>query len=145
MRRRRARGFTLIELLISMALASVGLMGLLALQVTAIRTNAVSRNFIEAVGVAQERIETVELAQYANISTLVEGSCAIPTAGAITSTITGTSPITVAGGSTTQYTRCTAVTVGASATNVHVAVQWTETTNGAAALHTVLLSTTRSP
>jgi prepilin-type N-terminal cleavage/methylation domain-containing protein len=142
-RRRRARGFTIIELLVSMALATIGLLGLLALQVTATRGNANSREFIEAVGIAQERIEAVEVAPYNTISQLAEGTCTQP--------ITGGSTVTINGSATaywpTTYTRCTMVKGNADGltTNVKVVVQWTDYTNIAGWNHYVTLETTRSP
>jgi type II secretory pathway pseudopilin PulG len=129
----------MLELLISMALASVGLAGLLALQVTATRGNANSRQFIEAIGVAQEHIETLQLAQYANLSTLAEGSCTQPQ-----QPITNPTPVYVSG-SPTSYSRCTQVNVVGNTTYLKVVVQWKEFLNNSQANHFVTVETTRSP
>jgi type II secretory pathway pseudopilin PulG len=135
----------MIELLISMALASVGLLGLLALQVTATRGNASSRQFVEAVGIAQERLETVQLALYAGLGGLAEGTCAPPTNNT-TAAISGGTPVATTYWPT-PYTRCTTVTVapGGLTTYVRVMVQWQDFTNVGAAYHYVTVETTRSP
>ncbi len=143
-RRRRARGgFTLIELMISMALSTVGLLGLLALQMIAIRGNMMSRNFAEAIGIAQQRLEIAAHTQYASLSTLVEG----PQPTCLTAPGTGStgsvSPTQDTGSPQAIYSRCTVVTVNAdNTTDVHVKIYWNDTS---ATQHSVQLDTKRSP
>ena len=134
-RLRRARGFTLIELMISMALSTVGLLGLLSLQMVAIEGNMRSRNFGEAVGIAQQRLERAAQLPYASLSSLSE----YPTGTANispTTDLVDTSPAAI-------YTRQTQVTVNAdNTTDVTVTVTWSDTHN---APHSVKLVTKRSP
>ncbi|MGZ3405408.1 MAG: type IV pilus modification PilV family protein [Polyangia bacterium] len=148
-RRRRAgqRGFTLIELLVSMALSTVGLLGLLALQMIAIRGNMMSRNFGEAIGIAQAQLEAAAHTAYASLSTLADPACIV----------SGTPPVVTGGAqnvsptqdqSTTTnsqaiYDRCTVVTVNANnTTTIAVTVYWSDTYTN---LHSVVLQTRRSP
>jgi Tfp pilus assembly protein PilV len=127
----------MIELLISLTLASIGLMGLLALQVTATRGNASSREFIEAVSIAQERLEAIEIEPYATIANLAEGGCA--------QDFSSGSPATISG-SPTAYSRCTNVSVNGTITYVKVMVQWTDYNNvGTPPTHSITVQTTRSP
>jgi Tfp pilus assembly protein PilV len=144
----------MVELLISMALASVGLMGLIALQVAATRGNANSREFIEAVSIAQDQLEAVESEQYATISNLAEGTCSQPgqpiTNATCAQAITNGTNVTIKGLTTsywpTGYTRCTSVNVNGATTNVRVIVQWSDASNfGAPQQHCVTIDTTRSP
>jgi type IV pilus assembly protein PilV len=51
------RGFTMIELLVTLAVSAIGIAGMLALQVTSVRTNASSAQAAEAVTVAERTIE----------------------------------------------------------------------------------------
>lgn len=131
-----------------MALATVGLLGLMALQVTATRGNSSSRSFMEAVGIAQERIEMAQTELYATISTLAEGTtCPAPP---VTTAIVGGTPVDILGNNTVvapnqSFTRCTAVTVGTATTNVQVTVQWTEFNTVGSVVHNVTMMTTRSP
>ncbi len=74
-RNKRSGGFTLIELLVALALSMVGLLGLVALQLIALRGNMMSRNFSEAIGIAQQRLELAQATPYANLPTLIEGGC----------------------------------------------------------------------
>ena len=133
-RRRSTGGFTLIELLIAAALSTVGLLGLLALQTIAIRGNMMSRNFGEAVGIAQQRLEVAQETLYANLSGLAEVGTA------------NIDPTTDAVGATTQsiYTRATAVAVDGvnNITTITVTVSWKDT---AAANHSISVLDERSP
>ncbi len=162
-RRRRARGFTMVELLVSMALASVGLMGLLALEVTATRGNANSRNFLEATSIAQERLEQAQYIAYANLAAapptgIAEGTCDTthqpPVLGSPTTVNVQPQwwmlrdPQSSQSVNPTTYLRCTQVTVGLNTTMVTVQVQWIEQNAGTLSgqlPHTVTLSTVRSP
>jgi prepilin-type N-terminal cleavage/methylation domain-containing protein len=146
-RRRRARGgFTLIELMISMALSTVGLLGLLALQMIAIRGNMMSRNFGEAIGIAQQRLETAGHTTYASLSTLADPGVPCTTSNnVVTGGAVNISPNPDSTTTSTQriYTRCTSVTVnGDNTTDLSVSVYWNDT---AGSLHSVTLVTKRSP
>jgi prepilin-type N-terminal cleavage/methylation domain-containing protein len=146
-RRRRAgqRGFTLIELLVSMALSTVGLLGLLALQMIAVRGNMMSRNFGEAIGIAQARLETAAHTGYTSLSTLADPACSV-----IGSVVTGgaqnvspTQDQNVLTNPQAIYDRCTVVTVNANnTTTIAVTVYWSDTNTN---LHSVVLQTRRSP
>ena len=54
---RSERGFTMVELLVTLAVSAIGIAGMLALQVTSVRTNATSAQAAEAVTVAERTIE----------------------------------------------------------------------------------------
>ena len=127
------RGFTLIELMIAMALSTIGLIGLMKLQLVAINANGTSRNISEASGLAQERLEMLQVVPYANLSTY-----------AITEpTLLAPSP-----GSTVQklYTRTTTITGGAAAatTTIQVTVSWLDAQFPAHPPHTVTLFEVRA-
>jgi prepilin-type N-terminal cleavage/methylation domain-containing protein len=144
--RRRAgqRGFTLIELLVAMALSTIGLLGLMALQMIAIRGNMMSRNFGEAIGIAQAQLEVAAHTAYASLSTLADAACSI--SGSVVSggnqNMAPTQDQTT-GNPQAIYDRCTVVTVNAdNTTTLTVTVYWTDTSN---TLHSVVLQTRRSP
>ncbi len=59
MRPRDSAGFTLVELLVATALASIGFLGLAALQVTSLRTSAVGRDTTVATSLATQGIEAL--------------------------------------------------------------------------------------
>lgn len=50
-------GFTMVELLVTLAVSAIGVAGMLALQLTSVRTNASSAQSAEAVTVAERTIE----------------------------------------------------------------------------------------
>lgn len=150
-RRRSAQGgFTLIELLVAMALSTVGLLGLLALQMIAIRGNVMSRNLSEAIGIAQTQLEAAAHTPYGSLPTLADPAC----------TINAGPPKTVSGGkpnmaptadqnaatnSQAIYNRCTVVNVNAlqaNTTTVQVTIYWSDSNDN---LHSVVLQTVRSP
>ncbi len=85
----------------------VGLLGLMSLQLVAIRGNASSRSFSTAVAIAQEKLETVEFLPFGNLSTAAEVNA------------TNVSPWN-ASGFTTQFTRNTTVTTVVAATGVPI-------------------------
>ncbi len=130
-RRRSRRGFTIVELIISLALSTVGLLGLLSLEMIAIRANGSSRNITEAMGLAQDRVERAQATIYTSLATL-------------NAVETGLTP---APGSTNQavYTRTTVVVAGATSSNVTVTVQWADPFLAGAKPHTVTLYTVRTP
>ena len=53
-------GFTLIEILVTLAILSIGLLGMAALTVEIIRSNAQSKAYTEATILAQDRLEEVK-------------------------------------------------------------------------------------
>jgi prepilin-type N-terminal cleavage/methylation domain-containing protein len=55
--RRGEAGFTMIELLVTLAVSAIGVAGMLALQLTTVRTNATSASSAEAVTIAERTIE----------------------------------------------------------------------------------------
>jgi prepilin-type N-terminal cleavage/methylation domain-containing protein len=126
--RRRDRGFTLVELLIALAISMVGLIGLMALQMVAIRSNASSRNFAEATALAQEKLEQLQIAP---VSTLV------------TSTTTENN-VPPSPNNTNQavYTRVTTITTNGSQALLKVDVKWNDSyavVGFAGKLHTVTM------
>lgn len=148
-RTRAARGFTLIELLIALALATVGLLGLLALQSIAIRGNMMSRNFGEAIGIAQQRLEASEHTPYISLAAMlpVDPACSTDTSSAANACASGTPNVNPNPDATNTtaaiYTRCTTVTDnGDSTTTVLTRVCWQDS---AASWHYVELRTRRSP
>jgi prepilin-type N-terminal cleavage/methylation domain-containing protein len=143
----RARGFTLVELMIAMALALVGLLGLLALQSVASSGNLRAKNFTEATGLAQDRVEQLQALPYAQIAAdyttwashkLVESGL-------------GPMGVAVANGLYSRTTTLSADAVIANAYDVRVDVQWsgedgTGTVNGSLATkHQVSLFDVRAP
>jgi type II secretory pathway pseudopilin PulG len=137
-RRRRSRGgFTLVELLISMGLSTVGLLGLISLQMVAVRGNMSSRAFTEATGLAQERQEYVQTETYTDLPTYNATESKLNAQGlAQANTTLG------------PYTRTTAVVADAANnwTTITVTVTWADFENGASNRnHNVVLVTRRSP
>ncbi len=129
-RRRRRAGFTIIELIISLALSTVGLLGLLSLQMISIRGNSSSRNLTEAIGLAQDRLERAQATVYTSLPTLNLVEVAL-----------APSP-----GSTNQalYTRTTTVNVGPTFSTVTVVVSWPDAFL-AGSTHRVSLYGVRTP
>lgn len=56
-RKRNARGFTLLEILLSLVILVIGLMGILALQTTTVKSNRLSRELTRANGYAGQIME----------------------------------------------------------------------------------------
>jgi type IV pilus assembly protein PilV len=142
-RARNRDGFTLIELMIAMAVSTIGLLGLMALQTIAINGNMMSRNFSEALGIAQQRLEIAQRTPYASLSALTPLDPACPTATSYCAG--GTTGVSPDPNSTTQaiYARCTTVTDnGDSTTTVLVRVCWSDTRNNS---HKVEIAARRSP
>jgi prepilin-type N-terminal cleavage/methylation domain-containing protein len=124
---KRQRGFTLVELLVALALSMVGLLGLLALQMLAIRSNATSRGYAEATALAQERVEVLQTTPYAALITVAE-----PPMGA--------NP----GSTQTLYTRTTTVTDNVINKTIRVQVTWDDAYT-AGKTHNVSLYLVRTP
>ena len=55
--RRGESGFTMVELLVTLAVSAIGVAGMLALQLTTVRTNATSSTSADAVTIAERTIE----------------------------------------------------------------------------------------
>lgn len=129
-RRRRDSGFTLIELLISLGISMVGLLGLMSLQGVAVRANGSSRNMAEAIGLAQQRLELLQLSPFATLNTknLTEPYIA-PSEDTSVQNI---------------YNRVTVVTVGAATTTLTVTVSWADP-DIAGRTHQVSMASVRSP
>jgi prepilin-type N-terminal cleavage/methylation domain-containing protein len=144
-RKNRNGGFTLIELMISMALSTVGLLGLLGLQIISVRGNMMSRNFSEAIGIAQQQLEVATTTIYTSLSTLADlVPCTIAgTPQVVSGGTQNVSPDNFATSSQAIYDRCTTVVTNAdNTTTVTVKVYWSDTSSN---LHLVTLVTKRSP
>lgn len=138
-----------------MALTTVGLLGLVALQTIAIRGNMMSRNFAEAMGIAQSRIEQTEHTLYTNLSTLQEGGCAATAPPAKpncdNAVVTNASPDPNNPASNQNiYSRCTVVTpdLTNNKTTVQVTVCWKDIGYDGVIntiKHAITLYTVRSP
>jgi prepilin-type N-terminal cleavage/methylation domain-containing protein len=128
-RRRRSSGFTLMELLIVMALMLVALLGLLGLQIVAVRANGNARALTEATVLAQDRIESLERTPFAQL----------PATGTVVEPQLGPQGVAVAGG---PYTRTTTTNRGASQANLRVQIAWVGSDGRA---HGVAFNTVRSP
>ena len=125
-RRSNDRGFTMVELLIALALSMIGLLGLMALQMTAIKGNANSRNFAEATALAQEKLEKLQVLPYASVA-------------ASTETGLGANPASTL----TPYTRTVTIDSDNGTTKVlHIDVSWKDDYN--AKTHTVTVRLARS-
>ncbi len=72
MRHRHQQGFTLIEVLVSMAIFSVGILGIINMQILSTVTNVQSRGMTEGVIVAQNKIEELMGKKY-NSNDLSDG------------------------------------------------------------------------
>lgn len=57
-------GFTLIEILVTLAILSIGLLGMAALTIEVIRSNAQSRAYAEATILAQDKLEEIKRIGY---------------------------------------------------------------------------------
>lgn len=116
----------MIEVLLVLALSFVGLLGLLSLQVIAVRANGMSRGMTEAVGLAQDKLETLEHTPMALMA-------------ASTETGINSQGRAVAGGG---YTRVVTLAPSGAGTSIHVQVSWTDTSGRG---HQVNLYSTRAP
>lgn len=66
---KKQSGFTLIEVLVALAVFSVGILAVAAMQVMAIRGSSYSNHLTEAVNVAGDRMETLMNLQYTSTVT----------------------------------------------------------------------------
>jgi type IV pilus assembly protein PilV len=60
-------GFTLIEIMITLVILSIGLTALAGLQISAIKGNTFSKRMTAAVSIANQKLEQIKDAAYANI------------------------------------------------------------------------------
>ncbi len=108
-------GFTLIEVLIAIIVLVIGLLGVAGMATTVITGNTLGREITTATTLAQDKIEELKSADYANITT---GSDTRESVYTRTWTVTADSPV-----------------AGMKTVNVAVAFSWKGTT------HTVTLKT----
>jgi type IV pilus assembly protein PilV len=116
---KKSEGFTLIEVMIALVILAVGLLGLAALQLTAIKSNAFSSEMTYATMKAQQYAEVFKSLPFAD-SNLTAGSHTDPT------------PPTSKG---VQYTIKWTVTDNVPATDmksISITVQWQSLRQGAA-------------
>jgi len=69
-------GFTLLELMVSLAIMSIGMLGVVAMFVYAIGGNAEGRNLSRATNLASKKIEELKLTTYANLDSDAAGQFA---------------------------------------------------------------------
>ncbi len=89
----------------------VGILGLIQLQMIAIRSNSASRNFAEAVAAAQEKIESL---QTAPIATLVAGI------------VTDTPNTGNTAAQNSIYSRITTISTNLTTVKIQVQVTWND-------------------
>jgi len=76
----KSKGFSLIEMLISLVILSISLLALAALMVTTTKNNSFGSHMTEAATFAQDSLETLRVAPWANIvsgNDIVQGSTGI--------------------------------------------------------------------
>jgi len=81
-------GFTLLEVIIAVTILAVGLLGMAALQATAIRGNAFGIRNTEAVALIEDRIEDYKSTPYASIAEGTVTETGVGTFGMFTRTST---------------------------------------------------------
>jgi type IV pilus assembly protein PilV len=119
------RGFTVIEVMIALTILLIGIAGLLAMQLTAVRANAFSRHATEAASLAEDKMEWLRTQPIADGTTSdVVNALGIP------------------GGDGLNYTRKVTITSGTTEATIDVEVSWTEADGGDP--HSISLSTLRS-
>lgn len=135
-RRRRGAGMTLLEVLIALALASIGLLGALAMVGASMRGGSFARNMTEASVLARSKLESLVIMPGVTLSSPVNNSSTVES----TLDQYGNTVSTPAG----IYTRTT--TWGMSPDglrrSIKVQVQWYDALH---ASHTVTAQRERSP
>ena len=78
-------GFTLIEVLVAIVVLSIGLLGVAAMQVTAIRVNSSSNTLTQATNVAQDQLERLMVLPFnhADLQDAIPGDNLVTTIPAI--------------------------------------------------------------
>ena len=71
-RRRRQSGFTLIEILVSLVILTIGVVGIMALQLTLVRSNRMSRELEQAKVYASQVMEVIRRCNVTTLSTCNE-------------------------------------------------------------------------
>jgi len=80
----REKGFTLIEVMVALAIFSIGLLAVGAMQIRAISSNTSSSQLSEASAIAQAAMEDVIAKDYATLSALSGGGATTKTVGIYT-------------------------------------------------------------
>ena len=102
----RTDGFTLVEVLVAMSIAAVGFLGLAATHVTSLRATVMGRNVSLATSIANESVEALRRAPYAEIAT--------------------TQPATVSREGINVTSTTTVAALGTSSKKVTMGVSWTD-------------------
>lgn len=128
--RRRPRGFTLVELLVALSISTLGLAGLLSLNVSLTRANQEQSRFSEASRIASSTLETLRSQHLAELANSLTGNPAsVPPIYVWLSTEAGRNGLT--------YRRNVTVTpltsVSTSLILIRVQVEWTEDDSASAA------------
>lgn len=95
--RRRSGGLTLLELMIAMVILSIGLLGLLTMQIEAMKAGRVGKHVTDAARIAQDQMETLQNQSWA-----------------LSAVTAWTAPIIVAGNDATNLADATAAPTGRS-------------------------------
>lgn len=122
-RRRRRRGFTLLELLLTLAVTTIGLVGLMSLHLSIARGNDSAARFAEATQIGNATLESLRAQSLPDMmKTLTGNPAAVPPTDVNLSTMAGRGGMT--------YTRRVLVTVLNSASTslwkIRVEVRWAE-------------------
>ena len=125
----RRRGFTVLEMLIALAVMFVGLLGLVALQITAARASSASREITEATGLAQDKVEALGHTAFDRLADSTESGLGPQGPPAI-------------GQPAGRYARTATVVRNGLSAAVTVRVAWND---GDGRAHAVTLQTVRTP
>jgi prepilin-type N-terminal cleavage/methylation domain-containing protein len=94
-RARRQRGFTLLELLITLAVTTIGLIGLLSLHVSIARGNDGASRFAEATQIANATVEQLRAQKLPEmLKTLTGSTTSTPPIDVVMPTVTGRANMT---------------------------------------------------
>jgi type IV pilus assembly protein PilV len=137
---RKEEGFTLIEMMISLFILSVGLLGMILMQTTAILANKTTNEMIKGTMLAEQVLEQVKGQPFDAIATSagIDISTLNPNTAAITDTAFPVSQKSVAGGMT--FYQAWSVS-GADPKQITAYVLWQDRYNS---WHQVALKTGRS-
>jgi prepilin-type N-terminal cleavage/methylation domain-containing protein len=122
-RRRCQRGFTLIELLVALTITTLGLVGLLSLNISLTRTNQEQSRYSEGSRVASSTLEMLRSQRMSELANALTGNPAVvPPIDVWLSTEAGRNGLTYR----RHVTVSTMPTVSASLILIRVQVEWTE-------------------